>query len=42
MRRKNVLSYLIPIVLFSSLIPVLLSFLAGTQPDQSVEAAIHH
>jgi hypothetical protein len=41
-RRKKVFSYLVPVVLFSSLIPVLLTFLAGTQPDQTVEAAVHH
>jgi hypothetical protein len=41
-RRKKVLSYLAPIVLFGSLIPVLLTFLVGTQPDQRAEAAVHH
>ncbi len=41
MSRKKILTYLIPVVLFSSLIPVLLTFRPWTRQDQSVEAAAY-
>ncbi|MFD7713944.1 hypothetical protein [Streptomyces sp. NPDC059786] len=41
MPRKKILSCLTTVVLFSSLIPVLLTIRLGTPPDQSTEAVTY-
>ncbi|MEU1302587.1 hypothetical protein [Streptomyces shenzhenensis] len=41
MPHKKALHFVVPFVLFSSLIPTLLTFWPGNRPVQCVEAAAH-